>query len=186
VTWKISYRTKASVGVDAGGMPPPISWLPNSRRWETIGTQHDERWRKSGEGFLKVNIDEPLCKTRVGAVGAAVHGSSGHLQGSSARHLSSVGLALLAEAEALREGVRLIFGGHCFKGFSLEEQGFTSLGNCDNSERGGRVAGSFTSFRLVYTRGPAIHAAHLCAQHCLASFRDFVWQSFPSFLQNCL
>jgi ribonuclease HI len=58
---------------------------------------------------LKINIDGAFVQDSCeGAVGAVVHSSLGQLRVASARQLSSVGLALLAEIEALREGACLI------------------------------------------------------------------------------
>lgn len=61
------------------------------------GRRIQEVWTAPAEGTLKVNVE-----------GAVVRCSFGTFRAASARWLSSVGSALLAEAEALREGVRLI------------------------------------------------------------------------------
>jgi len=136
---------------------------------------------KPGEGFLKDNIDGAFVQDScVGAVRAVVLGSSGQLRLASARRLSLVGSALLAEAEALREGVPPNYNRHSRPYYSrdrlpgAEEQGCTSLRNCDNSERGGRVGGKLQSFRLMHTRRSANYSAHLCTHHSLDSFHDFV------------
>ena len=44
----------------------------------------------------------------MGATGAVLQGNNGNFQTASARWLESLGSALLAETEALRDGVRLI------------------------------------------------------------------------------
>ena len=120
----------------------------------------------------------------MGAVGAVVGCSSGQLRVASARRLSSVRSALLAEAEALNEWVRLIPAGtqdhivaetNCqvlvslWKNRGIHRSEIATIRN----EVEELVAG-FTSFRLMYIRRSVNHAAHICAQHSLVSFHDFV------------
>jgi hypothetical protein len=127
-----------------------------------------------------------------------VHSSSGLLRVASVRQLSLVGSALLAEAEALREGVRLIPVGtqdhivaetDCHVLVSLWKNRGThrsEVATILNEVE--ELVASFTSFRLVHTRRSVNHAGHLCAQHALVSVHNFVWQSPPRFLQmqfNC-
>jgi hypothetical protein len=125
-----------------------------------------------------------------------VRGSSDQLRVASARQLSSVGLALLADAKALREEVRLIptdTQNHITA--ETDCQVLVSLWKNRGIHRSEiatilneveELVASFMSFKLVRTRRSMNHAAHFCAQHSLVSFHNFVWQSPPSFLQNCL
>jgi hypothetical protein len=125
-----------------------------------------------------------------------VRGSSDQLRVASGWRLSSVGSALLAKAEALREEVRLILAGtqdhiiaktNCQVLVSLwKNRGIHRSEIATILNEVEELVASFTSFRLVHTRRLTNHAAHFCAQHSLVSFHNFVWQSPPSFLQNCL
>jgi hypothetical protein len=113
--------------------------------------------------FLKINIDGAFVQDSCeGAVGAMVHSSSGLLRVASVRQLSLVGSALLAEAEALREGVRLIPVGtqdhivaetDCHVLVSLWKNRGThrsEVATILNEVE--ELVASFTSFRLVHTR----------------------------------
>jgi hypothetical protein len=99
----VEWAPEACFHLSAGSQTPEDERRP---------TQQDERWRKPDDGVLKVNIDGAfVLDSCEGVVGVVVHGSSGQLRVASAWRLSSVGSALLAEAEALREEVRLIPAG---------------------------------------------------------------------------
>jgi len=66
-------------------------------------------WCSPEVGTLKINIDGSfLQNSHTGATGALMRDSNGVLRAASARCLDSVGSALQAEAEALRDGGRLI------------------------------------------------------------------------------
>jgi ribonuclease HI len=63
----------------------------------------------TGARRFKLNTDGAfLQESCTGATGAVLRGSDGRFRAASARWMNSVGSALLAEAEALRDGVRLI------------------------------------------------------------------------------
>lgn len=67
------------------------------------------RWKPPDQGALKINNDGAFdSDSCTGATGAVLRCSNGSCLASSARWLGSVGSALLAEAEALRDGLRLI------------------------------------------------------------------------------
>jgi hypothetical protein len=67
------------------------------------------RWCPPTQGVLKINSDGAYLQDRsTGAAGAVVRDSSGIMRAASARWLGPVGSALIAEAEALRDGLRLI------------------------------------------------------------------------------
>ncbi|CAD6230198.1 unnamed protein product [Miscanthus lutarioriparius] len=76
------------------------------------------------EGTLKINVDGAFSQeSGTGATGAVLRGNSGNFLATSARWLESLGSALLAEAEALWDGVQLIPEGigeriKCRDGFS--------------------------------------------------------------------
>ena len=107
-----------------------------------------------------------------------------------------MGSALLAEAEALRDGVRLIPVGtreHII--METDSQVLISLWrdrDKHQSEVGvimdevAALASTFTSFRVVFTKRVANFAAPLCAKQALDCKQNFVWLSDPSFLQQCL
>ena len=102
----------------------------------------------------------------------------------------------MAEAEALREGVRLILTGtqqHVVA--EMDAQELASLWKNRSTHRSEvatilhhveEMAATFTSFDVVYARRTANFAAHLCAKHALVSLQDYVWHTPPSFLQQCL
>jgi hypothetical protein len=126
-------------------------------------TQQDERWQKPDDGFLKVNIDGAFVQDSCeGVVGAVVRGSSGQLRVASARRLSSVGSALLAEAEALRGEVCLIPAGtqdnivaetDCQVLVSLwKNRGIYRSKIATILNEVEELVASFTSFTLVHTR----------------------------------
>ena len=61
---------------------------------------------------LKINIDRAFMQNEIrGATGAVIRGSDGRLHMASAQWINSAASALLAEAEALQDGVYLIPAG---------------------------------------------------------------------------
>ncbi|CAD6236378.1 unnamed protein product [Miscanthus lutarioriparius] len=65
--------------------------------------------RPPAPGMLKINSDGAFLQDRgTGAAGAVVRDSSGNFCAASARWLGPVGSVLIAEAEAIRDGLRLI------------------------------------------------------------------------------
>ena len=114
----------------------------------------------------------------------------------SARWMDSLGSALLAEAEAFRDGVRLIPQG-TMEHISVEtdSQELTLLWKNRRRnlseiyvilEEVEEMASYFSTFRVIHTRRLANFAAHLCAQHATSLLDNFVWSLPPSFLQQCL
>ena len=60
-------------------------------------------------GSLKINVDGAyLRESNTGATGVVLRDNNGIFMAASARWMDSLGSALLAEAEAFRDGVRLI------------------------------------------------------------------------------
>jgi hypothetical protein len=67
------------------------------------------RWQKPPSGFLKVNTDGAFsAETKTGATGAIIRWEDGSFLTAMARRLPSVASALMAEAEACRDGLRLL------------------------------------------------------------------------------
>jgi hypothetical protein len=107
-----------------------------------------------------------------------------------------VGSALLAEAEALRDGVRLIpTGTRELIIVETDSQVLASLWRDRDKHRsevgvimdeGAALASAFTSFRVVFSKRVVNFAAHLCAKQALDCKQNFVWLSAPTFLQQCL
>ena len=148
---------------------------------ETLGSRGSE------------DLDSDSC---TGTTGAVLRCSNGSCLAASARWLGSVGSALLAEAEALRDGLRLIPAGS-YEHIILETdaQDLVLLWQARAKQRSEvatilddieTIATAFTSFRVRQTRRPSNFAAHLCAQHASATLESFSWLSLPSFLQRCL
>lgn len=66
-------------------------------------------WRMPEEGTLNINVDGAFSQeSSTGVTGAVLRDSRGNFRSASARWLDSVESVLLAEAEALRDGVRFI------------------------------------------------------------------------------
>jgi hypothetical protein len=71
--------------------------------------QKFERWKTPPRGFLKVNTDGAYCASdATGATGDVIRSDDGSFFQASARRLDPVASALIAEAEAFRDRVRLI------------------------------------------------------------------------------
>jgi ribonuclease HI len=148
-------------------------------------------------GSLKNNTDGAFLQgSYTGATGAVMRDCNGLFQAASARWLDSMRWALLAEAEALREGVSLIPEG-TRENVILEtdSQELVSLWNNKGKHRSEVTAilgdieemtKTLPSVRVVHTRRTANYAAHLCAQHALACTQSFLWSDPPSFLLQCL
>jgi len=77
-----------------------------------INAEQAVKWQPPDHGTLKVNTDGAFLPcVESGATGAVLRDSDGNLRMASARWIDLVGSALLAEVEALRDGVRLILAG---------------------------------------------------------------------------
>jgi hypothetical protein len=91
--WALEACDQLSTSIPSNketGMQQPVSWTPPE------------------QGVLKLNTDGAfLQESCTGATGAVLRGSDGCFRAASARWMNSVGSAPLAEAEALRDGVRL-------------------------------------------------------------------------------
>ena len=102
----------------------------------------------------------------------------------------------MAEAEALRDGIKLIPQGtrerieveyDCkelvllWKNKKKHRSEIKAI--LDDVEK---MVSNFNSFQLLHTRREMNFAAHLCAQHASSYLVSFVWSDPPSFLQPCL
>ena len=145
---------------------------------------------------MKINVDGAYNQdSNTGATGVVIRSSAGTLIAASARWMASLGSALLAEAEALRDGIRLLPQGMREQIIvETDCQDLVSLWNkrhhrseikavLDDAEE---MASNFSSFQLLHTRRESNFAAHLCAQHACSSLDSFVWSNPPSFLQHVL
>ena len=109
----------------------------------------------------------------------------------SARWMDSLGSALLAEAEAFRDGVRLIPQGtmeHILVETDSQKLALLWKNRRRNLseiyvilEEVEEMASYFSTFRVIHTRRLANFAAHLCAQHATSLLDNFVWSLPPSF-----
>ena len=113
------------------------------------------------------------------------------------RLLDSAASALLTEAEALRDGLRLIPQGTLERVTAeTDSQELVSLWRSRGEDRSELtaifsdvqdLAATFTSFELVHVRRSANFAAHLCSRNGCNSSSALVWvEQPPSFLQHCL
>jgi hypothetical protein len=74
--------------------------------------QQTENWKFPPSGFLNVNTDGAFeASNLTGATGGVIRSNDGSFGKASARRLDSIASALIAEAEALRDGVRFIPAG---------------------------------------------------------------------------
>jgi ribonuclease HI len=155
------------------------------------------RWSPPAPGMLKINSDGAFLQDRgTGAAGAVVRDSSGNFCAASARWLGPVGSVLIAEAEAIRDGLRLIPQGtmeHIIG--ETDAQEVVTLWKNRTRQRSEiaailkeieEIVSAFTSFELIHVRREANFVAHTCARFASSSLDSHVWFSPPSFLQRCL
>jgi outer membrane protein assembly factor BamB len=77
--------------------------------YEQASGQKLEHYKTPPSGFLKVNTDGAYSASNaVGATGVVIRSDDGSFIQASARRLDPVASALIAEAEAFRDGIRLI------------------------------------------------------------------------------
>jgi hypothetical protein len=156
-----------------------------------------EPWCPPETGVLKINVDGAFDQnSHKGATGAVLQDSDGACRVASARFLDSVGSPLLAEAEGLRDGVRLIpesTAEHII--LETDSLELVSLWKNRNNHRLEVTAilrdieemlASKPPAKIIHTRWMANFAAHLCVQHTFSCFQSFVWSLLPSFLLQCL
>lgn len=75
-------------------------------------TAQSATWLLPPEGWMKINTDGAFdAREMTGATGAVVRGPDGVFLVAGSRWLPSVASALMAEAEACRDGVRLVAPG---------------------------------------------------------------------------
>jgi len=110
---------------------------------------------------------------------------NGKLCKASARWINLVDSALMAEAEALRDGVRLVpIGTREHIILETDSQVLVSLWrhrSKHRSEIGGilkdaaAIASAFTSFGVEFTRRTTKFVAPLCAKQAMVCRQDFIW-----------
>jgi hypothetical protein len=67
------------------------------------------RWQQLDAGFVKINTDVTFqAESLMGATWAVIRDEHGAFLKAFARQIPSVGFALMAEAEAWRDGIRLL------------------------------------------------------------------------------
>jgi ribonuclease HI len=160
-------------------------------------TQNAEKWKKPSTGHLKINTDGGFCASYcTGATGAVIRDANGSFIKASARRLTSVASALIAEAEAMRDGVRLAQGAQEGIIVETDSQELVSLWRSRKEARSEiatilhdvqEMAAAFSSFTVSHVRRSANCAAHICARNISSSSVVAVWvQQPPSFLQASL
>jgi ribonuclease HI len=152
---------------------------------------------KPEPGVLKINVDGAFDRnSHTGAAGAVLRDNNGAFRAALARFLDSVGSALLAEAESLRDGVRLIPEGS-IDHIILETNSLELVLLWKNrvNHRSEVTAilrdveemlASKPPAEIIHVRRSANFAAHLWAQHAFFCLQSFVWSLPPSFLLQCL
>ncbi|KAL6616221.1 hypothetical protein ACP70R_038491 [Stipagrostis hirtigluma subsp. patula] len=156
------------------------------------------RWSAPPDGILKVNTDAAFsAEESTGATGVVIRDSAGNFIKGSAKRLSVVASALIAEAEACRTGLQLI-SGEWHNGVILETDSKTlvDLWCAKNGQRSEiatilsdiqELSNSFSSFSLNFVKRSANWAAHGCAQFAVRHRVNHVWVSQPpDFLLQCL
>ncbi|RLN09983.1 hypothetical protein C2845_PM11G15090 [Panicum miliaceum] len=157
------------------------------------GSTNVHQWLRPPTGFLKIDTDGAFtAETFSGATGVVVRRTDGSFVRGMARQLISVASALVAEAEACRDGVRLLQYGVC-EGVILEtdSQELVTLWKDRSNHRSEiatilreiqKVVAFFTSFSMVHAKRSANVAARIFAKHASSSSRD-VWIENP--LASC-
>jgi ribonuclease HI len=159
---------------------------------------HVAKWSKPPPCSVKVNTDgayEPGAGT--GATGAIIRRADGSFMTASARRLASLDSALMAEAEALRDGVRLLPQDLDMRVImETDSQELVALWHARKKTRPAisailhdidDLAARFVSFSVTHVRSSANNAAHVCAKNAPVTDVAVVWVNQPpSFLQVCL
>jgi ribonuclease HI len=148
-------------------------------------------------GALEINVDGAFDQnSNAGATRAVLRDSNGTFQAASARFLDTVGSALLAEAEGLRDGVRLTPEG-ITKHIILETDSLELVSLWKNKDKYRsevtailrdveEMLSTMPPAKIIHTQRSANFAAHLCVQHASTCSQSFVWSFPPSFLLQCL
>ena len=155
------------------------------------------RWQLPEDGHLKINVHGAFShESNMGVTGAVVRNSAGFLLMASAGWLDSTGSALLVEAEALWDDIRIIPEGtteHIM--VEIDSQELVTLWKNRGKHRSEikvilndveEMISNFNSFQVLHVKRSANFAAHLYAQHASSFLASFVWAEAPSFLQPCL
>jgi hypothetical protein len=153
----------------------------------------EEKWKKPPPGYVKINIDGGFeVASMSGATGAVIRDGNGVFMRAMARKLPSVASALVAEAEAWRDGLRLLGqSGHQQVILKSDSMELITLWRSREEQRleitpilkeiHTMIAG-ISSFTTLHTRRTGNMVAHICAKYA-SSIQDIVWENNPpSFL----
>jgi hypothetical protein len=138
------------------------------------------KWVPPPDGVIKVNCDGGFCSAdRTGATGAVPRDSAGSFMGALARWLPATPSALVAEAEACRDDVRLAVKGIRRVVIETDSLELVSLWKNKRQQRSEvtiilhdiqELAIDLDLFDWVHTRRLVNVAAHLCAKHASLYF----------------
>jgi ribonuclease HI len=161
-------------------------------------TTRMEKWQPPSDGVLKINCDGAfLSGSSEGSTGAVLRKFDGSFLGASARWLSAVSSALVAEAEACRDGLRLALNRTEFSGVILETDSLqlVSLWNSRLQQYSeiavilediAEMISPLPSFCFSHVKRLANHVAHLCVKQLSHTSSSFLWFQQPRFLLHSL
>jgi ribonuclease HI len=151
------------------------------------------KWEKPPPGYVKINTDGGFeVASMPGATDAVIKDENGIFMRAKARKLPSVASALVAEAEARRDGLRLLGqSGHQQVILESDSLELITLWRSREEQRSEitpilreiqtMIAG-ILSFKTLHTRRTGNMVAHICAKNASSS-HDIVWgNNPPSFL----
>jgi ribonuclease HI len=135
--------------------------------------QNADKWKKPPTDHLKINTDGGFCASDcTGATGVVIRDANGSFIKASARRLTSVASALIAEAEAMRDGVRLAQGAQEGIRVETDSQELVSLWRSRKEARSEiatilhdvqEMAAAFSSFTVSHVR----RSGKLCCPYLL-------------------
>ena len=168
----------------------------NTRRGPTTRA---DNWQPPPEGVVKLNCDGGFQAAEMkGSTGAVLRTSDGSFLAASARCLSSTSSALVIEAEACRDGLRLALNMGEIRDLIMETDSLqlVSLWNSRRQQLSEiavilqdieEMVQPLTSFCFAHVTRSANNVAHLCAKQASQSRPSLLWQDHPpSFLLSSL
>jgi ribonuclease HI len=187
----VSESVKWTVDID---MDLSIIGMSNSKQ------THKKRpkWKPPSEGVVKLNVDAGFSKSSgEGTTGLVMRDHAGDLVRGQAVWYAHAANALIMEAIAVRDGVRLA----CDLGISHVEvetdasdvvklwkdrnQGRSEITSILQEIEG--MTSNLEFFQLAFIGREANEGAHLCAKQASATRRRCLWINYiPSFLVRCL
>ncbi|RCV17756.1 hypothetical protein SETIT_3G245300v2 [Setaria italica] len=138
-----------------------------------------ETWQPSPSVTLKINCDGAFsAKDFSRATGVVIRRADGSFHAPASRWLPTVASALIADAEAYRDGLRLMHGAGSAR--VLVETDSLQLVTLWKNRKNQRS-------QIDYTRCSANIAAHMCAKLASLDRPSYVWHDQPLiFLMYCL